>query len=182
MKGVVFTEFLEMVEERFSPDLAFDIIEQSALPSQGVYTTVGTYPHTEMIALVNALSDRTGISGADLQRAFGAYLFGRFAEQHPSFFDGAEGALQLLEKVDSYIHVEVRKLYPQAELPSFECESSEGLLTMTYSSTRPFAALAEGLIRGCIEHFGEPIDVEIVDLSDGAGTSAKFVLTEAPRS
>ncbi len=52
MKGIVFTEFLEMVEEKFSPELADRIVEEAELPSGGVYTTVGTYNHGEMIKLV----------------------------------------------------------------------------------------------------------------------------------
>jgi len=42
MKGVVFTEFFEFVEGRFSPEIAEQIIESSALPSKGIYTSVGT--------------------------------------------------------------------------------------------------------------------------------------------
>lgn len=47
MKGIIFTEFLEMVEDRFSPEIADRIIEASDLPSRGVYTAVGTYDHTD---------------------------------------------------------------------------------------------------------------------------------------
>lgn len=36
MKGVVFTEFLEMVEARFSADLVDDVIDAANLPSGGV--------------------------------------------------------------------------------------------------------------------------------------------------
>ena len=60
MKGMVFTEFLEMVEEKFSPEMAERIIESSELKSSGVYTTVGTYDHHEMITLVISLSRETG--------------------------------------------------------------------------------------------------------------------------
>jgi Haem-NO-binding len=56
MKGVVFTEFLEMVEDRFSPEMADRIIEGAELASGGVYTTVGTYDHGEMIQLGVAVS------------------------------------------------------------------------------------------------------------------------------
>jgi len=41
MKGIVFTEFLEMVENKFSPELADRIIEGAEVPSGGVYTAVG---------------------------------------------------------------------------------------------------------------------------------------------
>jgi hypothetical protein len=179
MKGVVFTEFLEMVENQFSADVADQILEESDLPSGGIYTTVGTYDHDEMVTLVEALGKHSGMTTPELLRAFGEYLFGRFEAGYPAFFEATTSALEFLSKVDDYIHVEVRKLYPDAELPSFECHSPRsGKLEMTYQSTRPFAALAEGLIRGCIAHYGQPVDMEIEDLSNGDGTSARFILTE----
>ena len=42
MKGIVFTEFLEMVEAQFGLDTVDAIIENSDLPSRGAYTAVGT--------------------------------------------------------------------------------------------------------------------------------------------
>ena len=39
-------------------------------------------------------------------------------------------------------------------------------------------ALAEGLIRGCVAHYGEAVDIAVEDLSDGAGTAARFVLSK----
>jgi hypothetical protein len=38
--------------------------------------------------------------------------------------------------------------------------------------------LAEGLIRGCIAHYGQSVDVQVEDLSEGQGTSVRFLLTE----
>jgi hypothetical protein len=179
MKGIVFTEFLEMVESKFSPELADSIIEGTELPSGGAYTTVGTYDHSEMIKLVSCLSKETGISTPDLMRAFGLYLFERFYVLFPQYFSGVDSSFHFLEKIDNYIHVEVRKLYPEAELPSFECDTSQpGSLRLTYRSTRPFAPLAEGLIRGCITHFRENADIKVEDLSDGAGTAAQFLITQ----
>ena len=171
MKGVVFTEFLEMVEDRFSPEMADRIIEGAELASGGVYTAVGTYDHGEMIQLVSCLSEETGIPAAELVRSFGTYLFGRFHTIFPKYFEDVSSAF--------YIHVEVGKLYPDAELPSFDCDTSRpGCLCLTYRSSRPFAALAEGLIRGCVAHYGEAVDIAVEDLSDGAGTAARFLLTK----
>ncbi|MCZ7680611.1 MAG: heme NO-binding domain-containing protein [Sandaracinaceae bacterium] len=60
MKGIVFTELLEMVEERYSLEVVDRIIERAELPSGGVYTAVGTYPHAEMGRLLRELSAATG--------------------------------------------------------------------------------------------------------------------------
>ena len=181
MKGMVFTEFLEMVEEKFSPDMAERVIENAKLESGGAYTTVGTYDHSEMIALVTCLSRETGATASDLMRTFGEHLFERFHYLFPNYFEGVPSAFDFLRRVDEYVHIEVRKLYPEAELPTFTCEMPRpDQLSMTYRSTRPFAPLAEGLIRGCIAHYGEPIEIGVEDLSEGAGTMARFLLTKKP--
>ena len=116
MKGVVFTEFLEMVEERFSPETADRIIEASNLSTDGAYTAVGTYDYEELAQLVNHLSAETGIAAAELLRSFGHRLFQHFHRGYNTFFDGIDSSFDFLKKVESYIHVEVRKLYHDAEI------------------------------------------------------------------
>ena len=65
MKGVVFTELLEMVEARFSLGVVDTIITRSAPASGAHYTSVGTYPSEELVALVRELSAVTaGVSAA----------------------------------------------------------------------------------------------------------------------
>jgi hypothetical protein len=179
MKGIVFTEFLEMVERKFSPEVADSIIDGAKLPSGGAYASVGTYDHNEMIKLVSCLSKESGISTTDLMRTFGLYMFERFYVLFPQYFNGINSSFRFLEQIESYIHVEVRKLYPEAELPTFDCDTSQpAMLRLTYRSTRPFASLAEGLIRGCVAHFGENVDIEVEDLSNGTGTSACFLVKQ----
>ena len=179
MKGIVFTEFLEMVEDRFSPQVADRIIEASNLASGGAYTAVGTYDHHEIVQLVTELSNVTGIGVPDLLRAFGRHLFGRFVVGYPQLFAAATSAFAFLASVEGHIHVEVRKLYPDAELPTFKCDRSiPGRLTMLYQSKRPFGDLAEGLIMGCAEHFDEEVDIVREDLSDEHETRVRFVLTK----
>lgn len=175
---MVFTSFLEMVENKFSLHIVDQIIENSDLPSGGSYTSVGTYGHHEMIQLVVQLSQRTNIPVADLVRTFGEYLFTQLIELHPQFIQENSSVFSFLQKVDSYIHVEVRKLYPGAELPAFEYETPvPGTLIMSYRSSRPFADLAEGLIKGCIQYYGENINMVRENLDEG--TAARFILTEA---
>jgi len=178
MKGIVFTEFLELVEERFGLEVADRILEASELPSGGVYTSVGTYDHNELVQLVMQLSTVTDVAIPDLLHTFGEYLFGRFVFAYPQFFEGVHSAFRFLMQIENHIHVEVRKLYPEAELPRFECHSpAPDRLEMTYRSPRPFTDFAEGLISGCIKHFGERIGVAREDLPSENGTAARFVLT-----
>ena len=167
MKGMVFTEFLEMVETRFSPDMVDDIIEDADLPSGGAYTSVGTYDHSELVSMVGALSKRTEIPTTTLVHVFGEHMFGRFHVLYPSFFQGVGNAMDFLEGIEKVIHTEVIKLYPDAQLPSFDCTRSPDGLQMIYSSPRHFGDLAAGLIQGAIAHFDEPIQVERTDMPSG---------------
>jgi hypothetical protein len=177
MKGIVFTEFFEMVEQVFSPDMVDELIERSQLATDGAYTAVGTYDHAEIIEMVGHLSTLTGTPVAELVQAFGRYLLGRFTELYPVFFDGVDSTFRFLETIEDHVHVEVKKLYHDVELPSFSTErDGDDTLVMTYRSTRPFAALAEGLIRGSIDHYAESIAVTHEDLSGGIGNHSRFVL------
>jgi hypothetical protein len=160
MKGVVFTEFFEFVEGRFSPDIADRLIEGAALPSKGVYTSVGTYDHGEMVILVSNLSAISEIGVPDLLKEFGRHLLRQFVIKFPPFFAEISSTFEFLPKVDSFVHVEVKKLYPDAELPTFSCAfPTPDQLQMTYESDRNLPDLAEGLIIGCLEHFGEQMEV-----------------------
>jgi Haem-NO-binding len=175
MKGMVFTQFLEMVEQRYSMDMVDTIIENSRVASGGVYTAVGTYPHEEMVALVGALSAETGITVPDLLMTYGEQLFSVLVKAFPHFLEGKANAFDFLSVLDNYIHVEVRKLYPDAELPRFVIDRPDDHhLCMTYISTRHMKDLAVGLLTGCLKHFGENVVIDQHHLENG---DTRFVLT-----
>jgi len=73
---------------------------------------------------------------------------------------------------------EVRELYRDAELHFFACER-EGcsVLRMEYRSKRPFAGLAEGLIRGCLAYFGDSASLQRLSGPSADDHTAIFVLT-----
>ncbi len=174
---MVFTEFLEMVEEKFSPDVADRIIDASNLSTDGAYTSVGTYNHDELVEMVVNLSKESNIEVPMLIRVFGEHLFGRFSVLYPDFFQKKLSCFSFLELIDNHVHVEVRKLYPDVELPSFKTNRpSENSLKMTYQSERPFAPLAEGLIRGCIAYHQEDISLQMTDLSNDENKHVEFLL------
>ncbi len=183
MKGMVFTEYLDMVEKTFGLEITDQMITACDLPSGGAYTAVGTYDHQEIVQLVQQLHHLTGMPLEDLLKAFGRHLFKRFVIRYPEMFEGKDSAFSFLEKIDSHIHVEVRKLYPDAELPSFECSRpAADELTMLYHSNRGMADLAEGLIQGCGEHFRETLSINRQYISDARGAGVLFSIKHQPSS
>lgn len=177
MKGVVFTEFLDFVAARFGDDMVDDIIAESAPPSGGAYTAVGTYSHGEMVALCSALAARTGQSAATVVQDFGNRLSDSFAHSHPAFFQRARTLFDFLASIEGHIHVEVRKLYPDAELPSFAIEErSETRLVMVYRSPRRMEALSEGLILGSARQYGVQVRVSSEAIDTAHGSATRFVV------
>jgi len=179
MKGIVFTEFLEMVEKEYGYDMVDNIINKSDLPSGGVYTSVGTYAFSEMGMLLHNLSVDTNLSMSQLLNTFGKYLFHTFVKNYPGFFEAAPDAFKFLESIEDYIHVEVKKLYPDAELPSFDTKRLDNnSLEMIYRSERRMADFAEGLIEKTLEHYGETANISKENLTEN-GTEVKFIITKA---
>lgn len=176
MKGMVFTEFLEMVEDQFGFETADKIVSEADLESGGVYTAVGTYGHQEMVQLVTNLSKESEIKIPDLLQAFGVHLFGQFAKGYGRFFAESQDAFTFLSGIENYIHIEVKKLYPDAELPTFEIQRfGENKMEMVYKSERGFADFAEGLIKGCVQHFQEVVEIERESIK--GPNEVKFTLT-----
>ena len=176
MKGVVFTEFLNLVETGFGMPMADHVLTQGC-PFHQSFTSVGYYDHKDLLAMVGELSKQTGTEGSVLVHAFGKHLFGKFLEQHPAEFVAAGGTMALLQRVEKVIHVEVIKIHPDAELPRFHfLDAPPGWMKMVYQSKRPFATLAGGLIEASIEHFEENLVVEREDLEGAPETHALFTL------
>ncbi len=177
MKGIVFTEFLDHVEAEFSADMVDAIIDASDLPSGGVYTTVGTYDHAEIVALASSLCQRTGHSMADVIHDFGIYLGGRFTEKFRPFFEEQGSFFDFLETVENYIHVEVRKLYPDAQLPSIILLEHDGTRgKVLYRSPRGMDDLAAGLINASASYYGDTLSVEREHGVDDQGPYTLFTV------
>lgn len=176
MMGMVFTELFDMVEEKFSLDLVDAVIERSG--TRGSYTSVGNYPDEELVSIVVALSETTGIAVPDLLYAYGNHLFGRFVALFPVFFTPHTSAASFLVGLESHVHTEVRKLYSNARPPLFTFESRpDGRLLLEYQSNRGLWQFAHGLLEACLAHFGSGHRVgTITDLSEGAGTHVRFEL------
>lgn len=179
MKGIVFAEFIELVEDKFGFEIADEIIEESNLPSGGAYTSVGTYDHQEMIELVTHLSKKTNIAVEDLVKTFGEHLLTKFVEGYPMFFESVDNCFDFLDTIENKVHVEVKKLYPEAELPTFDSTvHSKHEMTLIYTSKRPFSALAYGLIKGSASYYNENIDIQMKDQSTAELTQVHFTLTK----
>jgi hypothetical protein len=177
MKGMIFREFIDMVEDKFSLEVLDQIILESKLDNDGAYVSTGTYDHEEMISMVKALSKLKGVPVENLLTTFGEHLFSRFTSMYPEYFRVRLTCFDFLSILDNKVHVGVKKLYPDAELPTFEHHLlNPNTFVFDYYSSRPFAGVAEGLIKGCINHFKESILLERTVINDKDVTFTRFTL------
>lgn len=166
MKGIIFTEFLDLVEAKFGLDVLDSVLEQAG--NTGVYTSVGSYDHRDLIKLIVELSRVSGIGINELQQVFGASVFISLYRTVPAsdHLSQVKDCFTFIRLVEDYIHVEVKKLYPDARPPEFMFISESATeISFDYQSARCLSHVCLGLLRGCADHFGEKIDVEMVPQS-----------------
>lgn len=159
MKGVVFNILEDMVTEKGGLQMWQKVLDKAGV--DGGYTAVSTYSDDEMFSIVGAVVEELGIPAEEVIGAFGVYMFGQLASRYPVFTDSASDLFTFLESIDSVIHLEVKKLMTETNLPSISCtREGEKLLVMNYRSPRKLCILAEGLIYGAAEHYGYGIKID----------------------
>lgn len=178
MRGIIYTELLDFMEAAQGAAFVEELIHDVKPASGGAYTRVGNYPHEEAVALVVAAADKLNAKPEELMIAYGQNLFQRFLTLYPQYIDGVRDAVTFLKSVDAHIHVEVMKLYTDSRPPRFEVLDAEHGYDLIYRSHRPMAAVAQGLIQGALDHFGDAFDLTHVPGVSDDGTTARFKLVK----
>lgn len=176
MKGIILSEFVEFLEQTVGENIAQKIINDSELASEGAYSRVGQYDYHELIQLLTQSVAETKEQADVLLQRFADHMFKVFKRDYDVFFEGTDNAVGMLMQIDNHIHVEVQKLYPDAELPKFDYTLGDGQLTLRYQSPRPFAQVAHALVGACIKYFGDKEKLISSELSEDL-KSATFVVS-----
>tara|TARA_R110001592_G_scaffold304581_1_gene577037 strand:- start:4166 stop:4705 length:540 start_codon:yes stop_codon:yes gene_type:complete len=178
MKGIVFTEFLDLVEDKFGIEMVDAIISNSTLESEGVYTSIGTYRFSEMLQLLQNLSIKSGISIDNLLLIYGEHFFSVVEKSYPGLLATYKDPIEMLSSIENNIHVEVRKIYPDAELPTFIVEEKkENSLIMIYKSSRSMHHFGLGLMNKTFEHFNSSAEIILEKIKED-GTEVRFIINK----
>ena len=178
MKGIIFTEFLELVELKFGLEMVDKILSESVLESQGAYTSIGTYNFSEMLQLLTNLNKNTGISIDKLLLAYADHFFSVLIDSYGSLISSYKDPIEMLASIEEHIHVEVRKIYPDAELPSFiVLEKTNDSLVLLYKSSRAMYYFGLGLMNKTFEHFNTKATILLEKIKDD-GTEVKFIINK----
>ena len=169
MKGIVFTEFIEMMEKQIGFAQTSELLENLDLTADGAYTAVGDYPTSELIDILSELSRVTGKTHADLLKAYGVYFAASVSKSYAAFFEHSPTLFDFLASIEDHIHVEVKKLYPKAKPPNLHVKSrSENHISLLYVSDRAMGHFAHGLIQGSAAYYRTPVRIEVIPQNESA--------------
>jgi hypothetical protein len=155
MKGVVFN-LLETLVRRDHGEEAWDAILDAA-GVEGAYTSLGNYDDAELFRLVGAAAHVLQLAAEAVVRWFGRSAIPLLADHYPHFFERHHSTRSFLLTLNSIIHPEVRKMYPGANVPEFDCTLAGDELILGYRSTRQLCTLAEGFIEGAADLYREQV-------------------------
>ncbi len=151
MKGVFFTKFLEMVEERYSDDVVDFIIEASNLPNDGAYTSIGNYSYKELVQLVVNLNKATNIEIPILLESYGHYLLQNSSKFYLDYFCNNDKSFDFHKAVEDSRRRFVTN--PDVQQAAFKRDPlKENPADSQCISERPFAHLIDGIIKECRIH------------------------------
>ena len=122
------------------------------------------------------LEIETNIPVSDLLLHFGKHLFHRFSILYAHLVAGRKDTFEFLEQIENFIHVEVKKLYPDAQLPAIDTRMvTDDVMELIYRSQRKLGYLAFGLMMGCAVYFDETIEIEMENLVEDA-SQVRFII------
>ena len=159
MKGVIFNLLENLIVAKFGDEILEEIYDEAQF-SVDAPPFVGsqTYPDSDLFAMVTLLSEKTNLPVDDLVYEFGKYMFPVLADKYPVFLDNVNSPLEFLKSVNDIIHVEVKKLFEEANPPTIKVEEiNHNQAKLRYKSERKLCKLVEGLLDGVVDYFGQKI-------------------------
>ena len=178
MKGVIFNLFEEFVIENWGEETYEAILDECELATKEPFVGPGTYADEDLMLIVGKAVEKLGIPLSDGMRAFGKWILPKLMEQVPKSMTDFEHPKDFLQTVHGIIHVEVRKLYSDAEPPQFTyADPAPDRLIIQYQSKRRMYDLMDGLIDGVAEYFDCPIEFKRELKQGEGGEMAEYDLT-----
>lgn len=159
MQGIIYNVLADFIIEQHGMLLWNEILQESAVPSGGSYTSGATYADEEAVVLAGVIAHKLGVSVEDALRAFGEYLFPQLLARGPVEIHEYQTLIDLLDSLDSTVHAEVKRISPQAYLPTFYFTHTAAQGKLVYHSKRKMCPVAEGLLQGAAKHFNQQIEL-----------------------
>ena len=160
MKGLIFNLLEEFLVARCG-ETGYELILadcQLITAKPSLMVGPGSYPDQDFTAIIASAVNRLDLGPDELLRELGRTAIPLLASRYPQFFSRSTHSREFFASLNFIHHLEVKKLYKDAELPHFRCENkADGRLVIAYLSGRGLCHLFSGLIDGVADHYRTPL-------------------------
>ena len=157
MHGIIFAELRKYVESKADANAWRSILAGAGVPGK-MHIAMKSYDDAELVALVQSASSLTGTPAPVLLKDFGSFIVPGLVRTYKAFMRPEWRTLDVLEFTESHVHTKVRTMTKGAMPPFLEPKRlSPTEVMIHYRSGRQLCAVAEGIIEGIADHYGEKI-------------------------
>jgi hypothetical protein len=181
VKGIVFNLLEQVVTQEHGEDTWEALLDAAGL--DGSYTSLGSYADEDLGKLVMAAATALDLPPDDVVRWFGRHALLLLSKRYPQLFEPHSSTRPFLLTLNDIIHPEVRKLYPGADVPEFDYDTtSPDVLRMGYRSRRKLCSLGEGLIAGAADYYQEELTLRQSECVHRGDDRCVYEVSLAPRA
>ncbi len=157
MHGIYLAELQMFVEAKLGHAAWDAVVAKAGLPG-AVYQYHEMYPDEDMMALVGAAVELSGIERDPLLRDFGKFVAPALMRAYRELIPSSWRTLDIIENLEGSIHRVIREQHPEARPPEIKANrDSPSSVVIQYSSDRQLCAGAQGIVEGLAEHYGEKL-------------------------
>jgi len=175
IKGVLPKLMQEYVRQEFGPQVYAAMQEHMGHPT---FMPAVSYPDQALRQMADFIQEKTGKKARDIFVDLGRFSVPQFHKMYRRYFKTKDLKEFLLAMNDT--HAQLTKDFPGIQPPRFSYEDKGDKLLMTYHSKRGYGEYFEGILKGAVEFFKQPVDIRITPLG-GAQVQAEITF-KGPRA
>lgn len=178
MKGHIFNLLEKFIVET-AGELAYEqIYDRCEFKSNGIFIRSGNYPDADLYTIVGQTCEQLEMPIDEAMFAFGHWIFPSLLSIAPGETARYKHPKTLLMNLDDIHQIELKKIWPDAEPPSFQTEDTgSDTMTMTYDSPRELYPLVDGVLTSLSEYYGVKIDFQKTFNKKGSYQTCTYRLT-----
>lgn len=177
MKGHIFILLEEFIAEAASEETLYAVLDNCLFDTSTAFVKTDNYPDEHLTEFVNQAIAVLEITLPQAHFAFGQWLYPRLIKMLPAEFTDFDHPSPVLANLDQLHKVELKKLYPDAQPPSFNYHRiNNASAELIYHSKRQMFDLVLGVLQGMADHYKVPIDVTLISNWNNDSNCAKYEL------
>jgi hypothetical protein len=182
MKGLFFTELIELLEADYGLAVVDRVIRAAVPPTDGAYTSMGNYDAEEFFGLINAFSAEMDQPVSTIQRSFGRHFMRCLMVRNHKLVGTYSSAIKAIKDVNKLIRA-ARILPPDATLPDVTfSEEGESIWQLTIHLPLQVRDMVLGALEACIARYEEPLIVSRTDIEVNGQIATRFEITLSPKA